>query len=75
MVMALSKPMDDMVLPGKERSWQYHKKKWFVLDPETQLREPGKSLSILKNHVSDSLFRSFKIRVLHEIWYGCVSLA
>ena len=41
MVMCLSKPLDNMVLPGKEKSWQHHKKKWFVLDLETQLREPG----------------------------------
>ena len=41
MVLSLSKPsLDDMVLPGKERSWEYHKRKWFVLD-ESQIREPG----------------------------------
>ena len=48
--MALSKPLDDMVLPGKERSWQHHKKKWFVLDTETQLREPGKQCSVFRIH-------------------------
>ena len=40
MVMSLSKSLDEMVLPGAERSWLHHKKKWFVLN-ETQLREPG----------------------------------
>ena len=41
MVMSLSRPsLDDMVLPGKEKSWEYQKKKWFVMD-ESQIREPG----------------------------------
>ena len=44
MVLSLSKPsLDDMVLPGKEKSWEYHKKKWFVLD-ESQIREPGEKI-------------------------------
>ena len=37
----MSKTLDEMVLPGKEASWEHSKKKWFVLDLEKQLREPG----------------------------------
>ena len=44
MVLSMSKPsLDDMVLPGKEKSWEYHKKKWFVMD-ESQIREPGEKI-------------------------------
>ena len=42
LVLSLSKSLDEMVLPGKEASWEHNKRKWFVLDTATQLREPGK---------------------------------
>ena len=41
MVISLSKDsLDDMVLPGMKKSWEYQKRKWFVMD-ESQIRTPG----------------------------------
>ena len=44
MVLSLSKPLDDLVLAGRESEWNAQKSKWFVLDPDCpdQKREPGK---------------------------------
>ena len=44
MVMSLSKPLDELVLPGRESHWETHKSTWFVTDPSCpdQIREPGK---------------------------------
>ena len=44
MVLSLSKPLDDLVLAGRESEWNAKKSKWFVLDPDCpdQKREPGK---------------------------------
>ena len=41
--MSLSKPLDDLVLPGRESIWGSEKPKWFVTDPDCpdQKREPG----------------------------------
>ena len=41
--LSLSKPLDEMVLPGMESSWAENKPKWFVMDVSNidQLREPG----------------------------------
>ena len=45
-VLSLSKPLDDLVLPGREQNWQAGKPEWFVMDPNCcdQQREPGKFL-------------------------------
>jgi hypothetical protein len=42
-VMSLSKPLDELVLPGRESIWEAEKPKWFVMDPDCpdQQREPG----------------------------------
>ena len=42
-VMSLSKPLDELVLPGRESVWEAEKPKWFVMDPDCpdQQREPG----------------------------------
>ena len=49
MVMSLSKPIDELVLPGREQEWAVGKSKWFVVDPKCpdQKREPGGSNFIL----------------------------
>ena len=46
MVMSLSKPLDQLVLPGREAQWEAEKPNWFVLDPNCpdQKREPGLNL-------------------------------
>ncbi len=43
MVLSLSKPLDELVLVGRESEWETQKSKWFVLDPNCpdQKREPG----------------------------------
>lgn len=53
MVLSLSKPLDDLVLAGRESEWNAKKSKWFVLDPDCpdQKREPGKIV------VNSSLFK------------------
>ena len=52
MVLSLSKPLDELVLAGRESEWNANKSKWFVLDPDCpdQKREPGKIV------VNSSLF-------------------
>ena len=54
MVLSLSKPLDDLVLAGRESEWNANKSKWFVLDPDCpdQKREPGNIV------VNSSLFKS-----------------
>lgn len=44
MVMSLSKPLDELVLPHRQLYWEAQKSKWFVIDPDCpdQKREPGK---------------------------------
>ena len=41
--MSLSKPLDELVLPGRESIWKAQKPNWFVTDPDCpdQKREPG----------------------------------
>ena len=44
LVMSLSKPLDDLVLPGRQSHWEAGRPKWFVMNPDCpdQKREPGK---------------------------------
>ena len=65
MVMCLSKPLDEMVLPGKERSWEHHKKKWFVQD-ESQLRTPGLLKSEFSIKSGTAVFLSPKCYLMHS---------
>lgn len=47
--MSLSKPLDDLVLEGRQTEWDNNKSAWFVTDPDCpdQLREPGKLMKII----------------------------
>ena len=49
MVMSLSKPLDDLVLEGRESEWEDQKSTWFVTDPDCpdQIREPGKLMKLI----------------------------
>ena len=42
-VMSLSKPLDELVLPHRIGVWKRVKSKWFVINPECphEKREPG----------------------------------
>ena len=44
LVISLSKPLDELVLPHRQAAWEKEKSKWFVMDPDCpdQKREPGK---------------------------------
>ena len=48
MVMSLSKPLDELVLPGRESLWTSQKPNWFVTDPDCpdQKREPGVNFNL-----------------------------
>ena len=69
-VMSLSKPLDELVLPGHESIWEAQKPNWFVMDPDCpdQQREPGENeiskFSLLTFfHVLNIHLRSFERRV------------
>ena len=40
-VVSLSKPLDDLVLPGRESVWEREKPKWFVMNPECPDQQRG----------------------------------
>ena len=44
MVMSLSKPLNELVLPGKQEEWEQRRSTWFVTDQNCpdQKREPGR---------------------------------
>ena len=58
MVLSKSKSLDDMVLPGKERSWEHIKKKWFVLEP-SQLRTPGDLVYFENSGRFENIFKDY----------------
>ena len=47
-----------MVLPGKERSWEHIKKKWFVLEP-SQLRTPGDLVYFENSGRFENIFKDY----------------
>ena len=65
--MSLSKPLDELVLPGRESQWKAEKPKWFVIDPDCpdQQREPG-SLSGFSLVIFQFFLRAFKRRILNH---------
>ena len=50
MVMSLSKPLDELVLPDRESIWKAQKPNWFATDPgcPDQKREPGMQIKVLR---------------------------
>ena len=76
MVMSLSKPLDELVLPGRESIWKAQKPNWFVTDPDCpdQKREPGLQIKVLSLS-QFILFRSAQRRVFYSKWLGGISLA
>lgn len=45
MIMSLSKPLGELVLPDKQAEWEQESSRWFVTDPNCpdQKREPGET--------------------------------
>ena len=70
-VMSLSKPLDDLVLPHRKAVWARTKSQWFVMDPKCphQKREPGKSI-VFENHLLIINQRSTKGRIQNSKWRG-----